>query len=237
LTSDQRKLERLTQQNYDHLKLQKFAETGVSKTRSAAEQIYGDKWNYYSDALRREVVYSFQSSIECLRHSFDKIDYLEIGSAQGMSMSVIGVMLQETGVIGDLVSVDPYFQDGYIEGAGSPFSNVQKIEINKKARDKALSLYKSLKLNVELLEMKSSDGLKRLLNEDRKFHLIYIDGSHEGLNPVIDFGLSYELLQPNCIIMLDDHSWNDVRGLKSLCDKHCEKVDECWKVAAYRVHK
>lgn len=236
-TPTQKKVGRLMRQNYDHLKLEAFTEKGISETRVAAEKLYSNRWNYYSNALRREVVYGFQSCIVQLQPVFDKIDYLEIGSAQGLSMSLVGGILRETGLLRQLVSVDPYFKGGYEEGEGGPWSNVQRVVIDKQTRDQAKNLYKALGLDVNMLEMKSSEGLKQLLVEGRKFHLIYIDGSHEGLNPMIDFGLSYELLHSNGIIMLDDHYWTDVADLKSLCDRHCEKIDESWKIAAYRISK
>lgn len=238
MTPDQRKIrkiQRLRLKDYDYLKLEPFAEKSISKVRFAAEKSHGDRWNYYSNALRREVVYNFQSSIVYLQSFFNQIDYLEIGSAQGLSMSVIGLMLQELGLLQNLISIDPYFEGGYEEGEKGPSGKNLKIEINKKTRDQALDMYRSLGLNVDLVEMKSFEGLRFLLNENKRFHLIYIDGSHEGLNPVIDFGLSWELLYSNGVIMLDDHHWPDVAILKSLCDRHCEKIDESWKVVAYRI--
>ncbi len=63
LTPYQRKIVRLYRKNYDHLKLETFTDKSISKTRCFAKEILGDGWNYYSDALRREVVYTFQNSV------------------------------------------------------------------------------------------------------------------------------------------------------------------------------
>jgi hypothetical protein len=225
------------QSNY---KLAVFSELAREKVLTSAERIYGKDssnsalapgWNYYSDALGGEVVQAFESSVLALTPVFQSVNYLEIGSAQGMSMSVIALMLEAQGILGELVSVDPYFDDGYKEGLGGDYH----VNINKNTKKRAFELYQSLSIDVELLEMNSSDGLKSLIQAGRKFHLIYIDGSHLGLNPVIDFGLSCTLLHLDGVMMLDDHYWPDVAGLKSLCDKHCVKIHECWKVAAYKL--
>ena len=65
------------------------------------------------------------------------------------------------------------------------------------------------------------------------FDLIYIDGSHEGLEPLKDLGFSLELINENGIIMLDDPHWPDVNTIKELCERHYKKITESWKVAAY----
>ncbi|MBP7936778.1 MAG: class I SAM-dependent methyltransferase [Phycisphaerae bacterium] len=221
--------------DYSDLPLAPFADASIYETEQAAIRTYNAEWNYYSNALRREVVSTFQKSIETLLSSFETIDYLEIGSAQGLSMGVIACMLRRVRRLHTLLSIDPYYEDGYTEGGGAPQPDVQKVRINKATRDKALGLYRSLGLSVSLLERQSSSGLKELLSENRQFHLIYIDGSHEGLNPTIDFGLCHELVHKGGIIMLDDHYWEDVIPIRALCDRHATKIAECWKVAAYQI--
>lgn len=201
----------------------------------AAENIYGSSWNQYSNALLHEALYVYEKCIAELQVHFDRIDYLEIGSCQGLSISVVGLMLKDRGLLGDLVSVDPYFEDGYDEGAKLARQRNIRINVDKRTKEQAFRLYTSLGINVSLLEMKSSEGLVKLLKENRRYHLIYIDGSHEALNPTVDFGLSCALCHSNGIVMLDDHLQPDVIGIKSLCDRHCVKVADCWKVAAYKI--
>ena len=89
---------------------------------------------------------------------------------------------------------------------------------------------------MHIKETTSQKGLINLLKEDRKFHLIYIDGRHTTLTAAIDFGLSYNLLHDGGAIMFDDHiSSSDIYPIKALCDRNCEKIIESWKVASYRV--
>lgn len=235
LTFEQKTLWKLQHKAYSNLNLTPTSETCSQNVIKEAEKVHEERWNYYSNALRREVIYTFECAISTLQKSNSQIDYLEIGSAQGISMSFIGSMLKELSCLGDLISIDPYFDSGYQEGAKGVWNKNIQVEINKTTRDKALKLYESLKLGVELIEKPSVIGLKELLSQSRKFHLIYIDGSHEGLIPALDFGLSCQLLHEGGIIMLDDHHWPDVKAIKCLCDKHCKKIDESWKVAAYQI--
>jgi predicted O-methyltransferase YrrM len=238
--SRQRRLKRLQTRNYSSILLDDTSEDIVRTVRTCAEKIHKDNnlgWNYYSNALRREVVETFAKSVLAVTGLFGKVNYLEIGSAQGLSMSLIGLMLKAKDKLSQLTSIDPYFDAGYREGSSGPWNKEYQVKITKLTKQYAFDLYQSLKIDVELLEVPSSEGLRSLLKANRKYHIIYIDGSHEYLNPIIDFGLSCALLHTGGIIMLDDHHWPDVQVIKSLCDKHCKKIHECWKVASYTIEK
>ena len=235
LNRAQRRLRELQSQDYSHLPLSASTEDSIRQVKEAAESIYGDRWNYYSNALRREVVQVFEMCIRGLSQSSQKIDYLEIGSCQGLSMSIIARLLINSSALGKLVSVDPYFAEGYVEGGLGIWEKNDEITIDKTTRNNAYSLYNLLKLEVHHIEEVSFVGLKSLICSNRHFNLIYIDGSHEGMNPLRDLGLSFELAAPGGIIILDDHHWPDVKVIKELCDCHCNKIAESWKVAAYEV--
>ena len=221
----------LKKKNYSHLPLLRTTEESIHNVKIAAESIYGNNWNFYSDALRRETVKVFETCIQYLSESHQPINYLEIGSCQGLSMSIIGCLLKKAHRLGKLISIDPYFEGGYIE-------HKNEVVINKTTKDNAFKLYKILKLEVNHIEEISSIGLKNLVNEKQSFNLIYIDGSHEGMSPLEDLGLSLQLITHNGIIMLDDYrTYPDVKVLKTLCDRHYNKIADSWKVAAYKVCK
>jgi len=219
--------------SYHGIRIDPVSEAVRAQVEVAARSIYGEDWNYYSDALRPEIVAGFVESISaCSNHG--AIDYLEIGSCQGLSMSLIGLLLKARGQLRSLVSVDPYFEGGYEEGEMGPYRTCRRVQIDKKTRSRAFELYRKVGLTVELLEVTSLDGLKTLISAARTFDLIYIDGFHEQLWPVIDFGLSFALLRPNGVIILDDHLWSDVEPIKELCDRNATKIQETWKTASYR---
>ena len=234
LTREQRHLRELQNRDYSYLDLLASTERSVAQVKEHAESIYGEQWNFYSNALRREVVNAFEVCAKKLGGR-EKLNYLEVGSCQGLSMSIIGAILRAQGQLGELVSVDPYFEGGYVEGAHGVWQKDLPLAINKVTRDNALRLYAKLGLQVELVEHISDEGLKKLSSDNRKFDLIYIDGSHEGMSPLKDVAYALGLIKENGIIILDDHLWPDVKVVKKLCDRHFTKVAECWKVAAYRV--
>jgi hypothetical protein len=220
--------------DYSATPLEAASEQARTSVEQHARGVYGDSWHFYSGALRREVVRSFELSIRAARKSASKVAFLEIGSCQGVSMSLVGAILRSQDALGTLCSIDPYYEGGYLEGGSGPWRTDFQIDVNKTTRDLALKLYGQQNLPVELLEMTSQVGLSRLIREDRRFSLIYIDGSHEHLNPMIDFGLSRVLLAPGGVVMLDDHHWPDVVPVREMCKKHMKPVTESWKIAAFQ---
>src|SRR5262245_9177405 len=61
--------------------------------QAAAAAIYGDSWNYASDALRPEIAEGFVRTIDAVVQTTRPVQYLEIGSCQGLSVSLIGGLL------------------------------------------------------------------------------------------------------------------------------------------------
>ena len=219
-----------------HARLSPPDDAVVESVRSAAIEIYGDNWNYYSDALRPEIANGFVQTIESLLPPERPIDYLEIGSCQGLSMALIGGLLRRRNVLGSLMSIDPYFESGYVEGEAGPYEHAVAVTVNKQTKTAAQRLYSQLGLTVEVLELTSTSGLRQLIRQSRTFDLIYIDGSHEGLLPATDFGLSNAVIRSGGVLVLDDHMWPDVQPIKQLCDRHATKVQETWKTASYRLN-
>src|SRR5215470_9109250 len=48
--------------------------------QAAAAAIYGDSWNYYSDALRPEIAEGFVQTVNAVAQTNQPVQYLEIGS-------------------------------------------------------------------------------------------------------------------------------------------------------------
>src|SRR5262249_4401305 len=159
------------------------------------------------------------------------------GSANGISMALIGMLIKNRWLGKPrLVSVDPYFPEGFVEGARGPGESEIHVSIGKAAKARARALYARCGMEVELIDRTSIEALTGLISAGDHFDLIYIDGSHEGLQPMIDFGLCVPLLKANGVIMLDDYlQWPDVTPVKVLCDLHLTKIAESLKIAAYVV--
>jgi len=73
-----------------------------------------------------------------------------------------------------------------------------------------------------------------MVRASEQYDIVYIDGTHQGLNPLVDAALAVCLTRPGGVIILDDWHWQDVLPVKCTFDRHNEKVYECWKLAAYR---
>jgi len=230
-----RKLDRLGMLTKYNVALQERDERIRTTVQAAAAAIYGDSWNYYSDALRPEIAEGFVRTIDAVAQTNRPVHYLEIGSCQGLSMSFIGSLLHARSALGSLLSIDPYFETGYIEGETGPYGKAEEVAVTKNTKACAMRLYAQLGLDVEIIERTSKDGLTELIRNTRTFDLVYIDGSHEQLLPAIDFGLCNAVLRSNGVLILDDHMWPDVQPIKHLCDKHAVKIQETWKTASYRL--
>lgn len=235
---DQKTLYRLQARDYSYIKLSPETERAVKMVVSAAKKIYAREYNYQSNATRREVIKTFEKAIDYLRENSEKLSYLEIGSAQGLSMATILKIAELKKIpIEKAISIDPYFEKGFFTGKNGIWQKNSFIQINKLTKEKALKLYSLLSLSVNLVEKTSFDGLVSLIKKDEKFNLIYIDALHENINPLVDAGLSLQVLFEGGIIMLDDHYWPDVKNVKSVFDRHLKKLHECWKVVAYIYEK
>ena len=222
--------------NYSPKKLSERGRKALETVGGKAREVYGEDWNFYSNTLRPEVIEVFEKTLQAVPTGKDRpMAYLEIGSCQGVSMAVMGILLRLYGKSAGLLSMDPYFEGGYVEGQRAPVPDRKRVWIDKKTRDGAFQLYRSLDLNVRLIEKPSAEGLCELVRGGEKFDLIYIDGNHERLNPVVDFGLSCALLNEGGILMLDDYLWPDVHAVKKICDQHSEKICQTWKTAVYRI--
>jgi len=236
-TRVQRHLRRqMAKQDRDCPEFSENAAPIAAAVRAHAEAINGDRWNYYSGSLTPSNVSTYEQALEALMPAARPVSYLEIGSAGGISMALVGLLLKKRFDDVRLVSVDPYYASGYREGGRGPAERELHIEIDKTTKMRAQELYQRCALRVENIELPSTQALRELIRKAERFDLIYIDGLHEGLQPAIDFGLCVPLLSHRGILMLDDHiEWVDVTPIKILCDRHATKVAENLKIAAYRL--
>lgn len=219
------------------------AKEAAAAAKKAALDTLGQDWNHYSNALLPEVSSGFGHVLDQVKTKFSGLRYLEIGSNKGLSMAFFHLYTQNWNPKSTLVSIDPYYEEGYVEGAGAPAAAISptgseglSIEINKTTRDEAYRLYENIGANVRHLEKTSAEGLVDLLKNNERFNLIYVDGSHEDLNPLADIGTSLLLLEQGGFIILDDWNWDAVYPIKALMDEAAaEKIFESWKIAIYRV--
>ena len=207
-----------------------------------AYKICGEHHEIYSGATAPEVATGFDICIEILSKNTKNIDYLEIGSANGKSMGLIGSLIVARNMSFKGVSLDPYFDDAYEEGADQPdrfLFNKKKLKapISISNRNNAIKLWSRLELNVNQIRKTSCKGLEELAKQKSKFDLVYIDGLHDGMTPITDFISCLKMTNVNGIIILDDRHWVNIHHLRKICDNNpsLKKVYENWKISGYQL--
>jgi hypothetical protein len=119
---------------------------------------------------------------------------LEIGSFEGLSACYLLWRLPRARI----TCVDPFI--GTPEQAGLDTRALEEIF------DANIALIDSSRVRKVV-----GDSKHRLLDlgaEDARFELIYVDGSHFGLDVLVDASLSWQLLVPGGVIVFDDYRWN-----------------------------
>jgi len=118
---------------------------------------------------------------------------LEIGSFEGLSACFFLWRLPRARI----TCVDPFI--GIPEGAGT--SAAAGLEA---AFDANVALVDAAR--VRKLVGDSKQRLPELLGDH--FDLVYVDGSHLGLDVLVDAALSWNLLAPRGVIVFDDYRWS-----------------------------
>ena len=87
---------------------------------------------------------------------------------------------------------------------------------------------------VDVREGFSHVVLPQLLQEARKFDLIYIDGSHLFENVFIDFYYSDKLLKKQGVILFDDSSDSHVRKVTNFIETNFQNIYERFDLSRFR---
>ena len=187
-------------------------------------------WDHYSRAVTDHYkVDGFCKTVRHLALRFGNIDYLEIGSNKGLSMGLVCGLLKNAGASGAMVSVDPYFEGGYLE------HGINR-RIDKTTKAIATAFYLRRNLTVELIEQPSRTGLTQLIKQDRRFHLVYVDGSHNWLDPMIDFSLATCLTRECGVIMLDDLGLPEIRPVADFVATHLPLIHDSRRLRCFEWH-
>lgn len=215
-------------EKFSHLK--KITEKMEIHIGKIANKFYtNEDFNFYSNAYLSENLIVFAASINKLKENNQSIiKYLEIGVNKGISSLAIQLLCNEMDIDCEIIGIDPYFEDGYIEGVSR--------NINKTTKNQTLDFLKQNSVNFKLIEKTSNNAFLDLIHLHEKYNMIYIDGRHEMLFPLVDIGSYINLLSKNGFILIDDYYWRDVFQIKNLFDLYAKKLCESWKIASYQVH-
>ena len=123
---------------------------------------------------------------------------LEIGSFEGLSTCFLLWRLPDA----KLTCVDTF--GGGIEHRG-PETATEGLEARF---DTNVALVDATR--VRKLAGDSRRMLLDLASEDQRFDFVFIDGSHLGLDVLVDASLAWQLLEPGGTLVFDDYNWSEL---------------------------
>ena len=164
-----------------------------------------DDFNPYSTRFRADVVERgdftqdwFTTHIQSLETVLRPLEgraarMLEIGSFEGLSTCYFLWRVSDL----ELTCVDTF------EGStGLPSGERAGLEA---AFDRNVALVDASR--VRKLRGDSRRVLVELADEQARFDLVYVDGSHRGLDVLVDAALSWPLLEVGGVVVFDDYRW------------------------------
>ena len=77
---------------------------------------------------------------------------------------------------------------------------------------------------VEVVEAYSSQALPRFVEEGRKFQMVYVDGSHQFEDVLMDFVFTHEMLEIGGVIMFDDSTDSHVAKVLRFLEANYDQI-------------
>jgi len=133
---------------------------------------------------------------------------LEIGSYEGAATSFI---INNVNDCEEIFCIDTW--EGGIEHGKMDAKSISMKHVEKRFDKNIEIAIKEAKSNVNIKKIKarSDDALINLLSEGKKnyFDFIYVDGSHQAPDVLLDAILSFRLLRVGGVIAFDDYLWSE----------------------------
>jgi predicted O-methyltransferase YrrM len=164
-----------------------------------------DDFNMNIARFRQEIVEAGDFTLKWFTARFERLEsllhplegqtarILEIGSFEGLSACYFLWRLDDTRVT---------CIDTFQGNAGLPTGGREGLEA---AFDRNIELVDALR--VRKLVGDSKRVLLDLADEAERFDLVYVDGSHRGLDVLVDAALCWPLLEVNGVAVFDDYRW------------------------------
>lgn len=133
-------------------------------------------------------------------HSVTK--YLEIGSYEGQSTLGVANMFPYS----NITCVDTW--EGENQGSVNDNYALVKSRFDQNIQE--------VKHRVTIFHMPSAQALPKLLTQNEKFDLIYVDGSHHSADVLFDAVNAFHLLNVGGIMIFDDYEWNHFKEMHLL---------------------
>jgi hypothetical protein len=155
--------------------------------------------------------YNIQGVTHALNMLQNRNKFLEIGCWEGLSTTWFVKNFLDTN--GSITVIDTF-------GGGDEHRNRMLGHLKQNEKDKIFNkVYDDFISNInevigenqkyEVLKNTSYNALAELIVRSEKFDFIYVDGSHEAGDVLIDAVMSFPLLNSGGIMIFDDYTWGD----------------------------
>jgi predicted O-methyltransferase YrrM len=139
-----------------------------------------------------------------------KLDFLEIGSFEGRStIWFLDVFLQDKN--STITCIDPWLNYSQNEDSLNSYgseSSVWKFGETKVKERFLKNITENGNLDkVKIIQELSDKALPILINENKKYDLIFIDGNHVAPYVLMDSVMSWPLLKVGGYMIFDDYDW------------------------------
>ncbi len=124
--------------------------------------------------------------------------FLEIGSFEGQSACWL---LEHLNVDGSLFCIDTW--------EGSPEISREAVQESFDRFQRNTDVVKGKSQRLVTMKCRSTVGLADLISQGHAetFDFIYVDGGHRALETMTDMCMSWELLKPGGVMVIDDYLW------------------------------
>ena len=134
----------------------------------------------------------------CIDQLTEKSKFLEIGCFEGLS--TCWLLDQMDG--GVMFSIDNFAGDGDYELNGDELYEIAKSNINETVKSNQVH---------NLMRTTSYKGMADLIHQGWEFDFIYVDGSHNPKDVLVDICMAWGMLKVGGVMMLDDAIKEDLR--------------------------
>ena len=184
------------------LKIKYFFHFYKSKfLKKKSKKLYKDKKLKFENILSNKNFSKkwFLNNFELFNYFLPKnnneyFDYLEVGCFEGLSSFYI---------LSEYKNVNAFLLDIWSTPKNSELSQIN-FELIESNFDKNLSEFKFVKMKGD-----SISSMKKLLNQNKSFDFIYIDGSHNGEDILSDAIEAFKILKAGGLIFFDDFLQHD----------------------------
>jgi predicted O-methyltransferase YrrM len=162
---------------------------------------FGGMYNWVNDLPTGEKII-FEDVLSLLRYK--KVKILEIGTFTGISFIAFLKYLPKS--VGTVIDRWKNYQEKIIDRKVEILKDMEEKNIEQIFKNNIISA--EVKDKTRILKGSSDKMLLQLINEGENFDFVYVDGNHNPFNTYLDCKLSWEMINNEGIMGIDDYFYN-----------------------------